>query len=68
MGPCFNFSDSMRSIDRPVSKGCLPMTYRSPPQELVGWDNIFICAGETVTARATLDPVSVLYWDDIVNK
>ncbi|RSL79721.1 hypothetical protein BHE90_001323 [Fusarium euwallaceae] len=39
-----------------------------PVRELKGWDKVFVRAGETVTARATLDKVSVSYWDDAVNK
>lgn len=39
-----------------------------PPRELKGWDKVFVRAGETVTARAVLDKVSVSYWDDSVNK
>ncbi|KAM0335754.1 hypothetical protein ACHAQA_000804 [Verticillium albo-atrum] len=38
-----------------------------PPRELKGYDKIFVRAGETVTAKAVLDKVSVSYWDDSVN-
>ncbi|KAM0420805.1 hypothetical protein ACHAPT_011466 [Fusarium lateritium] len=39
-----------------------------PPRELKGWDKMLVRAGETVTVRATLDKVSVSYWDESVNK
>lgn len=39
-----------------------------PPKELKGWDKVFVKAGETVTAKTTLDRVSVSYWDDSVNR
>ncbi|KAJ3548937.1 hypothetical protein NM208_g763 [Fusarium decemcellulare] len=39
-----------------------------PVRELKGWDKVFVPAGETVTARAVLDKVSVSYWDDSVDK
>lgn len=39
-----------------------------PPKELKGWDKVSVRAGETVTARATLDKVSVSYYDDGINK
>ncbi|KAH8593622.1 glycoside hydrolase superfamily [Bisporella sp. PMI_857] len=39
-----------------------------PLKELKGWDKIFVRAGETVTAKTTLDRVSVSYWDESVDK
>lgn len=39
-----------------------------PPKELKGWNKVFVKSGETTTAKATLDKVSVSYWDDAVNK
>ncbi|KXH63878.1 hypothetical protein CSAL01_03112 [Colletotrichum salicis] len=48
----------------PVSKprlGC-------PLKELKGWDKVLVMPGETVTARTTLDKVSISYWDDGVQK
>ncbi|EKV12238.1 Beta-glucosidase B [Penicillium digitatum] len=39
-----------------------------PPKELKGWDKVLVQPGETVTARAVLDKISVSYWDDSVNK
>ncbi|KAJ4185326.1 hypothetical protein NW767_012972 [Fusarium falciforme] len=39
-----------------------------PVRELKGWDKVLVRVGETVTARATLDKVSVSYWDDAVDK
>ncbi|KAI9150117.1 hypothetical protein HJFPF1_09872 [Paramyrothecium foliicola] len=39
-----------------------------PPRELKGWDKISVKAGETVTARTTLDKFSVSYWDDSVRQ
>jgi beta-glucosidase len=41
---------------------------RRPPQELKAWDKVYIKAGETVTARARLDRVSVSYWDDGIHE
>lgn len=38
-----------------------------PPRELKGYDKVFVKAGETITARAVLDKVSVSYWDDAEN-
>lgn len=35
-----------------------------PPQELKGYDKVLVRAGQTVTARTTLDKVSVSYWDE----
>lgn len=35
-----------------------------PPQELKGYDKVFVKAGATVTARTTLDKVSVSYWNE----
>jgi beta-glucosidase len=35
-----------------------------PPRELKGFAKVSANPGETVTARATLDRVSVSYWDD----
>ncbi|KAJ0340374.1 hypothetical protein COL154_008855 [Colletotrichum chrysophilum] len=48
----------------PVSK---PRLGR-PLRELKGWDKVFVRPGETATARATLDRVSISYWDDSVQK
>lgn len=39
-----------------------------PVRELKGWDKVLVRVGETVTARATLDKLSVSYWDDAVDK
>lgn len=39
-----------------------------PPQELKGYDKVFVEAGATVTARTTLDKVSVSYWNEAVKK
>ncbi|KAF4980215.1 hypothetical protein FZEAL_3726 [Fusarium zealandicum] len=39
-----------------------------PPQELKGWDKVFVPVGETVTACAVLDKISVSYWDDSINR
>lgn len=39
-----------------------------PLRELKGWDKVFVRPGETATARATLDRVSISYWDDSVQK
>ncbi|CAG8279779.1 unnamed protein product [Penicillium salamii] len=39
-----------------------------PPRELKGWDKVLVRPGETVTARAVLDKVSVSYWDDGLDK
>ncbi|KAJ0336581.1 hypothetical protein COL922a_007789 [Colletotrichum nupharicola] len=39
-----------------------------PPRELKGWDEVFVRPGETATARATLDRMSISYWDDSVQK
>ncbi|KAB5559700.1 glycoside hydrolase superfamily [Coniochaeta sp. 2T2.1] len=35
-----------------------------PPRELKGWAKVSVGPGETVTARTTLDRVSVSQWDD----
>lgn len=35
-----------------------------PIRELKGWDKVFARPGETVTAQAVLDRVSLSYWDD----
>jgi beta-glucosidase len=35
-----------------------------PPRELKGFSKVSAMPGQTVTARATLDRVSVSYWDD----
>ncbi|KAI8267932.1 putative beta-glucosidase K [Colletotrichum sp. SAR11_239] len=48
----------------PVSK---PRLGR-PLRELKGWDKVFVRPGETATARATLDRVSISYWDDSVQR
>ncbi|EQB54769.1 hypothetical protein CGLO_05348 [Colletotrichum gloeosporioides Cg-14] len=48
----------------PVSKSRLGR----PLRELKGWDKVFVRPGETATARATLDRVSISYWDDSVQK
>ncbi|KAF4775276.1 hypothetical protein HER10_EVM0008621 [Colletotrichum scovillei] len=48
----------------PVSK---PRLGR-PLKELKGWDKVLVRPGETVTARTTLDKVSISYWDDSVQK
>ena len=50
-----------------VSQSSTPRLSR-PPQELKGWDKVFVRVGETVTAQATLDRVSISYWDNGVNK
>ncbi|KLP15911.1 beta-glucosidase [Fusarium fujikuroi] len=39
-----------------------------PVRELKGWDKVFVCVGQTVTARMKIDKVSLSYWDDGVNK
>lgn len=39
-----------------------------PLKELKGWDKVLVRPGETVTARTTLDKVSISYWDDSVQK
>lgn len=39
-----------------------------PLRELKGWDKVFMRPGETATARATLDRLSISYWDDSVQK
>ncbi|KAK2758461.1 glycoside hydrolase family 3 domain protein [Colletotrichum kahawae] len=48
----------------PVSKP----KFGRPLRELKGWDKVFVRPGETATARATLDRVSISYWDDGVQK
>ncbi|KAH7000508.1 glycoside hydrolase superfamily [Ilyonectria destructans] len=50
-----------------VSQVSTPKLSR-PVKELKGWDKVSVAPGETVTARATLDRVSVSYWDDSINK
>lgn len=39
-----------------------------PPQELKGWDKVTVAPGQTVTARAILDRVSLSYFDDTIGK
>ncbi|KAH8588458.1 glycoside hydrolase superfamily [Bisporella sp. PMI_857] len=39
-----------------------------PVRELKGWEKVFVEPGQRVTARTTLDWVSVAYWDDKPHK
>ncbi|KAK7427268.1 hypothetical protein QQZ08_006204 [Neonectria magnoliae] len=50
-----------------VSQVSTPKLSR-PERELKGWDKVSAGPGETVTARATLDRVSVSYWDNGIHK
>lgn len=43
-------------------------TLSRPVRELKGWNKVSVASGETVTARAVLDRVSISYWDDSVQK
>ncbi|KAF6800898.1 hypothetical protein CSOJ01_12160 [Colletotrichum sojae] len=48
----------------PVSKPGLGR----PVKELKGWDKVFVRPGQMVTARTTLNRVSISYWDDAVQR
>ncbi|KPM35415.1 Beta-glucosidase B [Neonectria ditissima] len=50
-----------------VSQVSTPKLSR-PKSELKGWDKVSVAPGETVTACATLDKVSVSYWNDSIHK